>query len=662
MSINLTNKNAYQNNNFNANVNLQKIEEHQPISVEMAKAMDLPTTPDEFKKFSPYAVAGIGFSALISKLATVITRLNPFKNPNITLDDSFNKSFIARTSQKIDNKLLPIIEKCSPITNKIKSTGKKLTPDFVKNMWEKIKIGVVPKSSLALYTYNGPTKESAKYFFDCLSKIDKDIVKKLGIDDLILKSAEKPKEALIEVAQRLSKMPAKNLTNLKLASPGIFAKKVNLVDELNKARAFIAKNTKTPVSKGLQKLTMSSAEAAGGGVIGGNFGLFMNAIFIASGIKRTWNAPKGEKFKTAMDALLVDFCGGYLMSILGTGLAYRLLGLKNLDKSASEIKQITKLTNGINLSKEKLELATNLKNHLLHNGITDRAIEMMSKLKLDASKFHTVEEALSAVAKKTPSAARINMNIDKLATLKKYKPQGFFKDLLYKPLVALGNFFSVGLETLPAKLADTKTGVNLVAAQAGKLKHKLKFLSGYPVRFFLVMAIVAPPLTKLFTKVTHSIFGKPSDRITEDEKQKMTQAQVQKQTPLININDFANYSKVQPNANSQVQTGFYSPLIERAVLAQKQKQAENIAVKPLRQNETKKQDKNSSKDVVASSAIASAPIGAARFKDSYKYIPSTKPTVFTPKFSPEVAKLLEQTKGIEAAYNRAMKDIRKGNY
>ena len=54
----------------------------------------------------------------------------------------------------------------------------------------------------------------------------------------------------------------------------------------------------------------------------------------------------------------------------------------------------------------------------------------MSKLKIDATKFKTVEEALSAVAKKTPSAAKINMNIDKLAALKKYKPQGFFKDLL----------------------------------------------------------------------------------------------------------------------------------------------------------------------------------------------------------------------------------------
>ncbi len=688
MSINLSNQNAYQNNSFNANVNLQKLEEHQPVGVEMAKAMNLPTTPDEFRTFVPYSAAAVGLSALISKWFTAITRLNPIKNPKITLEESYNKSLIARASQKIDSKLLPIIEKCSPITNTIKNIGKKFTPNFAKNICEKIKIGVSPKSSLAMYTYNGPTKESAKYFFECLSKVDKDIVKKLGIDDLILKSAKMPKEALIEVAKRLSKMPAKNLTNLKMASPGFFMKKVNLVDELNKARAFIANNAKTPVSKGLQKLTMSSAEAAGGGVIGGNFGLLMNALFIASGIKRTWEAPKGEKFKTAMDALLVDFCGLYLMNLLGTGITYRLLGLKNLDKSAAEIKRITRLTNGINFSKEKFKIATNLKNHLLQNGITDKAKEMMSKLKLDASKFNSVEEALSAVTKKIPSVSKINLNIDKLAALKKYKSQGFFKDLLYKPLVAIGNFFSVGLETLPSKLADSKTGVSLFSSLKGKLKYGLKYLAGYPVRLILVAAIITPPLTKLFARITYGIFGKPSNPSVDidgdkkkEEELKQVQAQIQNQTPLINMNDFANYSKslansanptnpanYSANKNQQSQGGFYNPLIEQAVLAQKKKQAEALAVKPLRQNEEQtKAVKNKNSNVTASSpisssAIASAPIPAASFKDKYKYIPSVKPTIFAPKFNPEVAAAIKESEGIEKAYNRAISDIKKGNY
>ena len=95
--------------------------------------------------------------------------------------------------------------------------------------------------------------------------------------------------------------------------------------------------------------------------------------------------------------------------------------------------------------------------------------------------------------------------------------------------------------------------------------------------------------------------------------------------------------------------------------ANTQKQAESLAVKPLRQNENNKTKNNVENNIIATSSIASSPIAAARFKDKYSYIPSTKPTVFTPKFSPEVAKALELSKGIEAAYNRAVKDIKSGN-
>ncbi len=515
MSVNFSQNPEYmqQQGNFGAN-NMPMPEA--PPQVGMLQTMGLPTNRDEFVKWSPHFAVSLGIAKLITYLTDKATILNPFKSGNgaATVAESYTKSKIATMSKKIDDFLLPHISKHSAAINATKGFFKKFTPDWVKNLYEKFTIGVTPKATLALGTYKGCTVLAGEHFIDLLKGLPESEQVRLGVKNILETVIKDDRKSLVNAIKNISAAWAgKNAKDLQALTKDrrfffnlipMGKKKLNLVGELNKAKTFIGTEAKTPLTKGLQKALMYSSESVSGGVIGGGlFGLVMNSIFLASTIKRTWEAPKGEKLSTFMEGALVEFLGGYLLMILGSRLTYKLLGLKNADKTAAQLKNIKNVTTGINANRK-----------------------LFDKTVIKALKNGTATENVVRLAK------AYNASIDELAKLRGFQKSGhFFRDLFNRPLRWIGNFFSAGLENLPAKIA-TKDMSTLAKMGIGwrKFANGFKFLAGYPLRFFLVLMVVTPPLTKLMGKISHTLFGKPTKSIV-DEREGKTSGQEQSNNP-----------------------------------------------------------------------------------------------------------------------------------
>jgi len=527
-----------------------------PANIGIYQLMGIPTNRKELLEQAPYFATALAASKLISDSAVHVSTLNPLKKGvgAITLADTYNKSRINRLCDKVDKIIYPFVNKHAGRWNAIKTTVGKYTPDWVKNAIEKIKIGVRPINKMALVQYRGCTAQAADAFLGSLREVPTTFWKSIGVDGIpdILKGLNGTKKSALDaiglISDKLKNVSAKDLAKVKLAS----GKSFKLINELNKVKAFMGLGSKTAVTKYGKKLTMAVSEAAGGGVIGASWlGLVMNSLFLANTIKRTWKAPKGEKFKTFMEGALVEFCGAYLMMLLGTRLTYKLLGLKNIDKTAAQIKGITGLTNGVNTLSKRYKDAVKLQKLMKHG---EKAEGIFSKLfrKFRGIDFNThLKNRTAAVIgkvgkyKNLPSAnaiddivktypSIINKSIDKLKAMKKFQKNGhgFFRNLFNRPIRWIGNFLSTGLENLPVKVG-TK-GFGKFASGWRSFANIFKSCLGYPLRFALVLLVVTPPLTNLLAKISHTCFGKPKNSIMDgDKKEENKSNQQQGQTPQL---------------------------------------------------------------------------------------------------------------------------------
>ncbi|MCQ2957437.1 MAG: hypothetical protein MJ180_00880 [Candidatus Gastranaerophilales bacterium] len=599
MSLNFSQNAQYlnqpQNGNFGA-VNVPQVQE--PVSYSILKGMGIPTTGDEFVKFAPFFGVSVVLSKIFSAFATVASRVNPFSKgvpAGMTVAESFENSFLGKLGRKIDNVLFPFLNKNKGKIDSARAGISKVTPDWTKNLYEKFKIGVAPKNNMALFQYRGATHAASNAFFDVLKQVKPSELLKLGLKEAdvaqILAIAENTKavdrktllQGLEFVADKFKNVKAKDLQGLLLKS----GKKSYLLNELNKARAFIAPNAKTGFTKYLQKGLMYLSEGAGGGVIGGAlFGILMNSLFMATTIKRTWEAPWKEKFSTFMEGLMVEFGGIYFTMVLGTRLTYKLLGLKNADKTAAQLANIKGLTETINAAKGEFknldvilkyvkkgnmtpELQGAIKEILQGintEGLTPEIKQLISKTigaepvkkgflgglfrsKMPALKDLTKEEAIKVFEHlREVKGSAINSSIDNLAKMRAFQkvPKGgFFRNLFNRPLRWAGNFLSIGLENLPTKVGVK--GVSKFRLFFSKLWNGVKFAGGYPLRFILVGMIVTPPLTNLLGKISHTLFGKPTKSIMDerDGKNEETKNQqiAQQQNPQ-NPDKMLAYSQI----------------------------------------------------------------------------------------------------------------------
>ncbi|MCR4881261.1 MAG: hypothetical protein K6A44_04840 [bacterium] len=519
-----------QQNNFGAGVPTPEA----PHQYSMVKEMGLPTTPKEVVEWMPYFVPAVAASKWLSNVATNATRLNPDKNSAISALESFNKSAVSRMAGKVDSLVTPVATKYASQINSTKGFFSRITPQWLKDLGEKIKIGVTPRNRMALSQYKGMTVMQLDSLLDKLRKLPPDKIQALGLENIlsgsIKNSADAAKQA-IALLERRSVSELKSLATAKGAN-------LHILEELTKSKAFLGEGGKTAIGRAAQRGLMMVSEAAGGGVVGANwFGIIMNSVFLASTIKRTWNAPWGEKLSTFMEGALVDFCGGYLMALLGAKLTYKLLGIKNADKSVAKLSRIKKLTEAI---KEQKEIYAN-------------NAKVLKELRKTASEA-AVKAAEQAHA---GHAFRINRAIERLRKARGFQKAtgegSFIKNLLNRPLRWIGNFFSVGLENLPENVVGqtVKNGKikNISALRVGwqHIKNSLKTVTGYPMRFILVLMFVTPPLTKLCAKISHTLFGKPTKSIMDEREGKANEKEKRangSQNPHhVDMDTFNQYTK-----------------------------------------------------------------------------------------------------------------------
>jgi len=163
MSVNFSQNPQYikqtQNNNFNGNAPVAE----PPLVDAMANSMDLPTKPADM----PFLGAAIGFSLLVSKLASWMSRVNPEKNPNLTVAETFNQSAIGKFTSKVDNKVVvPLYRKFMKPLRASQRFLKKYTPEWIKDAGRKMYVGVSPKWNIPKSQFNGLTGQSIDFFFN----------------------------------------------------------------------------------------------------------------------------------------------------------------------------------------------------------------------------------------------------------------------------------------------------------------------------------------------------------------------------------------------------------------------------------------------------------------------------------------------------------------
>ena len=312
--------------------------------------------------------------------------------------------------------------------------------------------------------------------------VDADLTKiiKLGEKD----SYKYRKEIIQKIEELVSKNPAlkdkllrsngASMFMPKWLVPKFLREKVTFNEILNKAKLIENyKNYKSPLGAKLSGGLFRSLEAATNGMVGGKLGVLMQALFIGQSLKSAVDAPKGEKVSTFMEELV-----SMMAYTLTMGLQMRALnsvaGLKFLGMSEADYKNY-------------------------HRAV---ALAKQAAKSGDARNYYRFKNAIKTYE------ARANANL---------KPW-------QKPVKWFGKLLSIGrvketvrpLKSKPKNAAQIPfTGLkNTFKA----IPYKLKTVGGFVGRAALIMAVISPVFSNWAVKISHKIFGKPTNSILDGMK------------------------------------------------------------------------------------------------------------------------------------------------
>lgn len=400
-----------------------------------------------------------------------------------------------------------------------------------------------PVNSMAKMTKNGTLAETAQDAIEAFQRYaesaggaktagyDISKIKKLGFSDLksfekfceepythvddIIKKAEKlgklTKDAPIEVAKK-SYIP---FTNIEIpVVQKILSRKVEPTEVANKLKSLSGKSLRgneaemSRLGKKLPKTYLRVAEGLTNGTAGGKIAIAMQAFAVADAIVRAAKAPKGEKGKTFSESMIYDL-SYYLMMPLGMTLMYGAGGAKYIGMNKTQVEQYRKALKTFN----------------------ENAIKGMSKADYKAGKkaLNTMLAGSTKVVQGDGALKATGRAI---------------KNIAYKPLKAFGKIFTTGLETIEPYMGKNKVlntlktpfksltcGIKKLAALlCGADTKNIKGISGKgltggALRFIAYMFVIAPPLAKAVTKLSHLVFGKPTKSILDEDKEETKSAE-----------------------------------------------------------------------------------------------------------------------------------------
>lgn len=256
-------------------------------------------------------------------------------------------------------------------------------------------------------------------------------------------------------------------------------KTVYFAEHLNKLQALSGAN-KTWLGRALPRTLIRGLEGLTFGNTGGPFGMAMAVGFLASAIKDTIKAPKGDKGKTFAERNIYNL-GFYLTMPLATRIMYHAGGLEYTGMSKKQVTQYRRKLDAFNKKVDEF-------------GFKDKA-------------------EYKAELKEIKAMLKGHLKTDKDATAAK-KVGNFFANIIRKPIKWAGKVLMVGSE-LP-KAYVTKD-MNPIAKFVNKIGYGFKYGAGYPVRFILFLFVIAPPLANLCAKGSHLIFGRPKKSVLDKE-------------------------------------------------------------------------------------------------------------------------------------------------
>ena len=356
--------------------------------------------------------------------------------------------------------------------------------------------------------------------------VDKELTKLIHLAE---KDSYKYKKEIIQKIEEYAKDPA--LKNKILHSnggsmfmpkwmiPKFLREKVTFNEILNKYK--LINNYKTLNSSFGAKLSggmFRSIEALTNGLVGGKMGVLLQALFIGQSLKSAVDAPKGEKVSTFMEELV-----SMMAYTLTMGIQMRALnsvaGLKFLGMDKKDYKNYHR---AVSLAKKAAKAGDAKNYYKLKNIIKGYETRANGNLKPWQKPVKWIGQLLSI--------GRVRESVRPL----KVKP----KNLAQVPFTALRNTFAA-------------------------LPHKLKAVGGFVGRTALIMAVISPIFSNWAVKISHKIFGKPTNSILDAPKPEETpNAQQQPNnnpvTPAIpgqsgNLIDIMN-NKYKTPSNSTIQT------------------------------------------------------------------------------------------------------------
>lgn len=258
--------------------------------------------------------------------------------------------------------------------------------------------------------------------------------------------------------------------------PKILGRKTSLVESYNKMQ--VVKGLKNPMQKTalgklLPKWTFKTIEGATNGTAGGKIAIMMQAGMLADAIYRTYKAPKGEKVSTFMECMTNDIAM-YMMIPLYSQFFNRVGGLKYLGMTTAQKNAYQSTLNAFN----------------------------------EAAKTGALNKNAHKIGKKAIKELR-----------------GAGSKWYLKPFRAIGRIMDYGTERIYPYL---KTGKNVsILSKTGnffkRLGHGLKGSAGI-ARMLFAFTFLAPLLAKPVVKVSHLIFGKPTNSVLDEGKEETKKA------------------------------------------------------------------------------------------------------------------------------------------
>jgi len=301
----------------------------------------------------------------------------------------------------------------------------------------------------------------------------------------------------------------------------------------NKFRA-LAKTSgaKTALGKNMAYVFGSSTEGLTSCIVGGKLAPVIQAAVIANAIKKTMDAPEGERLSTFMDEMVPQ--AAFFMTMpyqakltakLGGWLKYLGMGgqvdAAFLDKVKNSPELIQKLNlQGVDLTKA---LTKSQRQVINVEHFRDAVAQLNSKVK--AGNISGVEYQKGI------------KNIKKLlnGNSKWYQ----------KPFKFIGKFFGAGYQA-ETVMPLIKNNMTAAGAKVSGIKNIIKSKGAGTLRFVMGFFVISTLLNKPIKAITNKIFGKPYDaQAAEAEKAKQAQIEAMKNNPALNMTEEDMIRKLQ---------------------------------------------------------------------------------------------------------------------